>query len=142
MATPSFERLHGARAIHMHDEIELLRQPRREIVARPLCLRSIQITPIARSRRGPAQRRQPAPASDSRTEGRHADVMKETLVTPRQGGANGRKAAGSSHSCAAVTSPSCVVMPIEQQADPKRSRTAEIQFTDVGHARGARVTEV
>jgi hypothetical protein len=41
MATPPFEWLHGARAIDMHDEVELLRQARREIVTRTLRFRPI-----------------------------------------------------------------------------------------------------
>ena len=41
MATPPFEWFQGARAIDMHDQIELLREASREIVTCPLRLRPI-----------------------------------------------------------------------------------------------------
>ena len=98
MATPSLEWLQGTRAIHVHDEVELLWQSCRKAVAHAL-----RFWPIDRSDRTLRTRsgrcRRDSRRGQRSDEGSQTDVVKQALVaTPRTAGRTVRKAAGSSHS--------------------------------------------
>ncbi len=99
---------------------------------------------MARSRRGPASTEATAGDESRHDEGRQADVMKETLVATGERGPNGTQGSGfvplmrGRHFALVGGHADRAAIRSKALAD----ELAEIQFTDVGHARGARIAEV
>src|SRR2546423_5370829 len=76
----AFERLDGARLVEVYDCVELLRELRVEVVAQPLCLRSVDDADGALEPRLPQKLASAAPVAQVQKEARESPLVEKRFL--------------------------------------------------------------